>query len=47
MNANADQCGIVQMLRYLIQKGNITQAEGKKIAERIAAETGANIILSL
>lgn len=47
MNANVDQCGIVQMLRYLIESGAITKAEGQKIAARIAVETGASIILSL
>ena len=47
MNANVDQCGIVQMLRYLIEGGAITKAEGQRIAARLAAETGASIILSL
>ena len=47
MNVNVDQCGIVQMLRFLIENGAITKAEGQRIAARIAVETGASIIRSL
>ena len=47
MNVNVDQWGIVQMLRQLVEKKIITAKEGKRIAERIAAESGASIILSI
>ena len=47
MNANVDQCGIVTMLRQLIKKGVITRKEGESIAARIAAGSGASIILSI
>lgn len=43
-NANIDLCGIWNLLRLLIGQG-FTEAEVKKIAERIAQETGADIIL--
>ena len=47
MNVNVDQWGIVQMLRQLVEKKIITAKEGKRIAERIATESGASIILSI
>lgn len=42
-NANIDYCGIRSLLRLLIGQG-FTEAELKKIAARIAQETGADII---
>lgn len=42
-NANVDYCGIRSLLRLLIGQG-FTEAELKKIAARIAQETGADII---
>ena len=42
-NANVDYCGIRSLLRLLIGQG-FTEAELKKIAARIARETGADII---
>ncbi len=47
MNSNLDMCGIVLMLRQLVQKGTITLQEGQKIASKIAYEKGATIILSV
>lgn len=46
MNANINYIGILNMLRYLEEKGAITKAERKKIAEHIAIKkTGANIVV--
>ena len=45
MNANINYIGILNMLRYLVEKGAITQAESKKIVEHIAIKTGANIVV--
>ena len=45
MNANINYLGILNMLRYLVEKGAITKAESKKIAGYIAVETGANIVI--
>lgn len=42
-SANVDYCGIRNLLRLLIGQG-FTEAELKKIAARIAQETGADII---
>ena len=42
-NANIDYCGIRKLLRLLEDQG-FSKAELKKIAARIAAETGADII---
>lgn len=45
MNANINYIGILNMLRYLVEKGAITKAESRKIAEHIALKTGANIVV--
>lgn len=42
-NANVDYCGIRNLLQLLIGQ-DFTEAELKKIAARIAQETGADII---
>ena len=42
-NANIDYCGIRNLLRLLSGQG-FTEAELKKIAARIAQETGATIV---
>ena len=47
MNVNVDQCGIVLILRKLVEKGLITAKDAKSIAGAIATESGANIILSV
>lgn len=45
MNANINYIGILNMLRYLVEKGAITKAESTKIATHIARKTGANIVV--
>lgn len=45
MNANINYIGILNMLRYLVEKGALTKAESKKISEHIAKKTGANIVV--
>ena len=42
MNANINYIGILNMLRYLEEKGAITKAERKKIAEHIAEKGDEN-----
>ena len=42
-NANIDYCGIRNLLRLLLDHG-FTEKELKRIAERIAKTTGADII---
>lgn len=46
-NVDVDYCGIVQLLRHLVAGGICTRREAKKIAARIAAQTGASIFLPL
>ena len=43
---NIDLCGIAQILRTLIEHKKTTERESRKILSRIAAQTGADIILS-
>ena len=43
---NVDLCGIAQLLRTLIDQKKTTENEARKILSRIAAQTGANIIIS-
>ncbi len=45
MNPNINYIGILNMLRYLVEKGVITKAESKKIARHIAIKTGTNIVI--
>jgi hypothetical protein len=45
-NVNLDYCGVVILLRHLVQCGCCTQKEAKKIASRIAAQHGVDIIFS-
>lgn len=42
-NANIDYCGIRNLLRLLSEHG-FTEKELKRIADRIAQKTGADII---
>ena len=42
-NANIDYCGIRNLLRLLSKQG-FTEKELKRIADRIAQKTGADII---
>ena len=44
-NVNVDYCGIVNLLRQLVEKNLLTKQEAKKIATRIAVENQADIIL--
>jgi hypothetical protein len=46
-NVNLDYCGTVILLRHLVQDNICTQKEAKKIALRIAAQTGVDIIFSI
>ena len=47
MNANIDYCGVIQLLRQLVERGYCTKAEAVRIAARIAGKTGAEVILSV
>ena len=47
MNPNADYLGIVALLRGLWKHGLISGSEAKKIAARLKARLGADIIISL
>ena len=46
-NINLNYCGIIILIRQLIQKGICTKQEAKKIASRIAAQNHVDIILFL
>ena len=39
-----DYCGIIILLRQLVQAGKCSHAEAKNIAHRIAAQSGATLI---
>lgn len=47
MNPNSDYLGIINLLRSLQEKALISDVEAKKIAARLMAQLGADIILSL
>ena len=47
MNANVNYCGIVLLLRQLVAAGCCTKKDAARIADRIAKQTGADIIFSL
>ncbi len=42
-----DYCGIIILLRQLVQAGKCSRAEAKNIAHRIAAQSGATLIFPL
>ena len=44
-NVNVDYCGIVNLLRQLVEKELLTRQEAKKIAARIAVDNRVEIIL--
>ena len=46
MMENIDLCGVIQLLRSLVAQKKATEKEARKILSRIAAQTGADIILS-
>lgn len=47
MDVNVNYCGIVLLLRQLVAAGCCTKKEAARIADRIAKQTGADIIFSL
>ena len=47
MNANVNFCGVIILLRKLVELGHCTKKEANRIAARIAKQTGADIILSI
>ena len=47
MNPNADYLGIVTMLRNLKARNIINSMEAERIAARLMARLGADIIISL
>jgi len=44
---NLDYCGIVILLRQLIDEGGCTEAEARRVAQRIAAQNDVDIIIDL
>lgn len=42
-NANIDYCGMVILLRHLVQHGICTRKEAGKIASRIASQNGVEV----
>ena len=47
MNRNADYLGMINLLRSLRGKALISDVEAKKIAARLMAQLGADIIIFL
>lgn len=46
-NANVDYCGIIILLRQLVQCGKCTEKEARRIAGRIAVQYAVDVIISL
>lgn len=44
---NADYCGIIIMLRQLVNNGVLSKKEAGKVSARIATQLGADIIIPL
>lgn len=44
-NVNIDYCGVIRILRQLVAKEICTEKEARRIADRIAAQYGADIII--
>ena len=44
--ANIDLCGVAQLLHTLVEQGRTTEKEARKILDRIAFQTGADIVIS-
>ena len=42
-----DYCGIIILLRHLVQAGKCTYGEAKNIAQRISAQFGTTLIFPL
>ena len=47
MNTRIDYYGVIVLLRSLMEQGLFTRNEAEEIARRIAAETRADLIISL
>ena len=47
MNTRIDYCGVITLLRFLLSSGTFSRQEIEKIARRVAAESGADLIISL
>ena len=47
MTATVNYCGVIILLRKLVESGHCTKKEANRIAARIAKQTGAGIILSI
>ncbi len=47
MNITVDYCGILCLLRQLIDAGAVTYPEAKRIAVRIARQSGVDPLISL
>ena len=47
MNQNVDFCGVIQLLRQLVERGHCTVNEVKRIAVRIAVSNQVDIIISM
>ena len=46
-NANASYCGLMNLLRALQEADAVSKAEAQKVAARLKAETGADVIIVL
>lgn len=44
-NVNIDYCGIITLLKKLVQIGKCTEKEAKKIAGYLSVQDGVEIIL--
>lgn len=44
-NVNIDYCGVIHILWYLVAMEVCTEKEARKIADRIATQYGADIII--
>lgn len=44
-NANIDYCGIITLLKNLVQIGKCTEKEAQKIASYLSVQDGVEIIL--
>lgn len=47
MNKNIDYVGMVNLLRRLQNAGLVNRKEARRVAARLRAETGADVIYSL
>jgi len=47
MSKNADYCGVIFLLRQLVEAGHCTKKEATRIAALIARQTGSEVILPI